>query len=650
MMAAAVVGTVVLPTPDPLHRAAVWGVVLLASFAGWGGLVARFAFPRQRADLGLRLAWGMAAMVGAGGGAMLVSLATRPTLLLAILVGVGAACRDAAARGGSAPVADAPGPRRRAAAALAFVAIAIPTTIQWYGGAAGTGLTVDDFAAYLVFPEKILATGTLIEPFSLHRLAAYGGQSLLHALTRIGTANALQMPVLDAGLCLAVVLALVLGARDARAPRALHAVPTVLVLTLPAVRANTTSLMSGVVFFLALYRTATWRGLDAAPRRAAVVLGMLAAAAATLRPTNLAPAALFLALLYAPAVLRARGTRDTAPRAGLAGAVIAFGAMAALVLPWALLSQRSSGTPLFPLLHGNYQVAYEDLTAAHPSIDRATFFWINLRHCHPVLPLPLFFLAAVATPWASTRGALTALACASAFGFAAVVYAFPLSDEFNLSRYYFPFAVATTFAVATHACALPRSEWRSGRLAIVVPAALALLATAVQVSGMSANSYQGYRRLVAAIRAAAREPSSLRERDAPYRALQASVPVGAPLLTMVDEPFWLDFRRNPIQVLDMPGHVSPPPGVPLADDEALVAYFAREGFRYLAFVRPTASSNLYRRDKWTRMIGPLAPPLWRKAAPRYLQLFDRLESLAASRVRLHDDGKMVVLDLAGRRR
>jgi hypothetical protein len=43
----------------------------------------------------------------------------------------------------------------------------------------------DDWIAYLMYPEKILATGTLIDPFSLRRVTALGGQSSLQALIMI---------------------------------------------------------------------------------------------------------------------------------------------------------------------------------------------------------------------------------------------------------------------------------------------------------------------------------------------------------------------------------------------------------------------------------------------------------------------------------
>ena len=442
LAAAAVLTTAVFPAFDPLNQAALWGLVLLVSFAGWGDLIGRLALPEQRADLGVRLAWGMAAVIALGGVACVASLATRPVLLGVIVAGI--ALQYRALRRGVGR--DALAPRRPAVTTLLLALVALLAGVQYYGGATGPALTPnDDWAVYLVYPEKILATGTLLEPFSVRRLAAYGGQSLLHALTLIGTAdvlqvplpnggsylatvpNVLQVPLLDMGICLVVVLALVIGERG-RARPGLWLLPVLLVLTMPNIRTNSTSLMSGVVFFLALFRPASAPACAARPRRGAAVLGLLAAAGATLRQSYIIPAAAFLAILYAPAVVGALRVRGAARWTRLAELAIAPAAMLLVLLPWMLLSYRSSGTALFPLFDGNYRPEYGRLTSGNPSIDRGAFLWLNIRHCYPVRSVPLFLLAALLIPWRHTRGALPALTYAALLGFLAVVWAFPLSD------------------------------------------------------------------------------------------------------------------------------------------------------------------------------------------------------------------------------
>jgi len=638
------VNTTLYPTAAQLSAAALWGLVLLMSFAGWGSLVAQLAYPRRRPDLGLRIAWGMAAVIAVGGVACLVGLATRAGLLVLVVTGLAyefRAMRDRRRREDAAPGAAG----RPSWAVFAVLAgCALLAGLQYCGAASGGNLMTDDYTAYLIFPQKILVEGTLIEPFSLRRLAAYGAQSLLHALTLIGASSPEQISLLDMGICLLAVLALVIG----RLPRTvgLWVLPVLFVLTLPDVRANSTSFTSGVVFFVALFRTASAAELAASPYRG-IVLGLLAAAAAALRQPYIVPAVAFLGLLAVPDLIGAL----RAPRAQrfrqLVGCAAAPAAMCVFLLPWALLSYRSSGTLLYPLFSGYYHDEYGALTAATSLAERWDFLWLNIRHHHPVRALPLFLLAAVLLPWRRTSGALPALAVAAVLGFVAIVWSFPLSDSISMSRYYSGFTVAATLAVTMQAGALRWGEWRRSLLQSAAPAVLVMAALVLQVPAVLETSYWQHVALVQRLRTAFTAPRPL-DAERHYRNLQARVPEGAPLLVMLDRPYWLDFARNPIDVIDLPGQVSPPPGMAFDDDEALVDYLAAQGYRYVAFVRSTASESQYGREGWLRMLGPPPSALWGKAAPFVLTLFDRLESLTASRILLYDDNDVVVLDLATR--
>ncbi len=629
--AAAFVSTAIVPLFADLHRGALWGFVILVSFAGWGSLLAELAFTGRPADLGLRLAWGLGVLVVVGGLVSLVSCATRPALLALVAVGLALEGRAIAWRQSSDT---RPGVRWSLASVLAFVFTATLAAVQYYGGATGPALSAnDDFVSYLVFPRQILATGTLVEPFSVRRLAAYGGQSFLHALMLAGSPYPLQAPLLEMGICLIVVIALLAGEASGRGRLVSWFVPALVVLTMPNVRYNSTSIMSGVVLFLALFRTATWPGFDLSSARGAAVVGLLAAAVAALRHSYIVPAATFVVLLYGMSGVRRP-------------AIAALAALVVFLLPWATLSYRSSGTPLYPLLQGYYRPEYGQLSSVNPDMDLPTWFWLNVRHCDPVRSLPLFLVAGLLLPGRRTRGALPALTIASLLGFIAIVFGFRHSNEWDMARYYFGFMVATTLAVTLHVCVSPPADWRGARARAA--AILVLVAVAMQIPLVARRSFQDYADLLGRIRRAGTLSATARQTARPYEALQATIPAGAPLFAMLDRPFWLDFRRNPVTVIDLPGQVAPPPGMPLDDDDALAAYLARQGFRYLAFVRSTSSESLYRRRGWMQMLAPTAPAYWKACAPFYLKAFDRFESLATSRKRLYDDGKMIALDLAAR--
>src|SRR5262249_36289178 len=123
-----------------------------------------------------------------------------------------------------------------------------------------------------------------------------------------------------------------------------------------------------------------------------------------------------------------------------------------------------------------------------------------------------------------------------------------------------------------------------------------------------------------------------------YAALQRAVPEGARLAVLLDDPWMLDYARNPIVNLDLPGCAGPAPGLPSFTDPAhWRSYFASLGIRYVAFVDPDHSAFLYRRDGWRgRMFGD--DELFQFIAAHVVDALDALVGLAGSaRVVFHDD-------------
>jgi hypothetical protein len=91
--------------------------------------------------------------------------------------------------------------------------------------------------------------------------------------------------------------------------------------------------------------------------------------------------------------------------------------------------------------------------------------------------------------------------------------------------------------------------------------------------------------------------------DEHYARLQASIPAGAKVMTMLDTAARLDFTRNDIAILDMPGWCSLAPGYPsFQGSEPIRRYLTGQGMRYLLFVRPDFSVALYRRDGWLQRL------------------------------------------------
>jgi hypothetical protein len=141
------------------------------------------------------------------------------------------------------------------------------------------------------------------------------------------------------------------------------------------------------------------------------------------------------------------------------------------------------------------------------------------------------------------------------------------------------------------------------------------------------------------------DPTARREQKR-YATMQASIPEGARVVVMLDDPAFLDFGRNSIANLDTPGFASPGTQLPtFRGAEPVRAYFVDHGYRYLAFVREDHSRYFFRRGFW----------LWRLFNDgEFFQLMsayelDAIESfaeLATTTKVLHDEDGLVVLDLA----
>src|SRR5688500_13776671 len=164
-----------------------WGFVLIVSWIGAGSLVRAVlrTRPQQHVDWGLLAGWGLAAHAAVGGALMLLGLAHRPVLFGLVLItavyqGVVWAIRP---RDAASPDPD---PARVSMRwRWVFVAlVALPLVLNYASQVsrrAGAWTDNDDYVAYLPFLQRIFDTGSLIEPFNMRRLAAYGGHSLLQA-------------------------------------------------------------------------------------------------------------------------------------------------------------------------------------------------------------------------------------------------------------------------------------------------------------------------------------------------------------------------------------------------------------------------------------------------------------------------------------
>ena len=131
------------------------------------------------------------------------------------------------------------------------------------------------------------------------------------------------------------------------------------------------------------------------------------------------------------------------------------------------------------------------------------------------------------------------------------------------------------------------------------------------------------------------------------QSLQASIPAGEPILARVDVPFLMDFKRNPIYVVDDPGMVSPPPGMPVNQGaEALAKYLLDLGIRFVVFSYDNEANFSY--QNYAYRLGPEQHPIRRTVASRIFDFNKSLQQLALTRRHHYDDGMAFALDLDDR--
>jgi hypothetical protein len=644
-----------------LAAATLWAAVVVVSFVGWGDAVAAWLLPTRRLDWGLRSAIGMAALVALGGVLQLFRLATTGPVVALTIVGLAAHVifrlrrraeilphvRQALAAARRAPVTTAAAVLLYAVVLYAFVGnLATPVANLW-----------DDLEAYFVFPKALLARGALEEPFSFRRLGALGGQSFLQSFLLVGTSVG-RLNGFDNGICLLTIFAMVRG--QARGRRGALLVPMFFVAFFVYRLHNVASALSGTVFFLALYRVLDGEWPPDRPdhgRATSILAALLGAGACTLRQNYIAAVAATLAAVYALRLLDHPTARRDHPRARRDVARAAGRTLACLCLalvPWWIVSWRSSGTFLFPVSVGNARADFGVLTPVSAATE-FQFLLFNAFYNVPVRSIALFVLAALCLDEGPRNRTLFGFVVGTGLGTLAIVHGFRTSDDVDsVSRYYMAFEVACVLAIMLKCLERVDGEAKPTPRSFIA-AGLVLVAVGIQVWDT--------RDAIAARFAdfAARVPAELGQRRPPddpadgyYRRVQASIPARATLLETLDEPFRLDFRRNRILVCDQPGGASPSPGLPIHGPvERYEQYFRDRSIRYIAYAVGPGSPE-YNMSRWRAELDKHDPPvrnghsrgtLLREMAPIYLDVYRAFDELARRHKRLFDDGVVRVLDL-----
>lgn len=635
---------------------AVWGLHVLASFVGWGDLVARALGLKGAPDAGLAAAWGMAGVLALGAVLNLGGLVSPGAVKLLLAIGTAHALVTFATRHDLWTRWMRPAGRWRLQAPVLAggLVLAAVAALQLLGSVYGTINDVqrfrpfdihDDLQAYLVFPEKLLDQGSLgPEPFEPRRMLNLGGQSFLQTLVTAAL-PVRQIHLLDGGIAAVMLLGLVWGwMRRERVPLPLGMLLALFAATVPHLeaRGNTSSVMTGGVVLLAWFLTVTHRRVKEAPMAARAALqALLIAAAASLKSTYIP----FVAVAFVALVILARP--EQARRERLREAALCVGLTALLLAPWMISVLWSSGTLLYPLLGRGFHATHYFPGFGNVSEGGALGWPEVLRMLIRQLGLVWVVLLLLVTLPRRRRREAQAFAVATAVSAVAIIFLVDATLNRSLGRYIFPLAQAGLLAVLG-TCLAARGagrRWPLERLAGLT-VALALL-----VGGNEA-AQRLLIRLVDNLAEARGEDGVATARDELVHAqLLASVPSGSPVLARLRLPFLLDFGAHRVFVMGFPGMASPPPGLPLFQGpEAVASYLRGTGVRYLACsIGPATGEGSLLNLSETEINQRYPKSRTRWAMLRYHQDFERtVRALLGSYHRVFDAGTEVVLDLGQR--
>jgi hypothetical protein len=626
-----------------------WGICILLSFIGWGGIINRVFFPKQGVDWGQKAAWGIAFSIFIGGMLNLAWLISRTTLL--IYLGAGFLCwllhiflvRHSIIN----PLHNYIRNFREDKLVAVGVLVIFSLVLVQYGGLVFTKHfnSHDDFQAYFVFPNKMLQTGSMgPDPFSERRIvSSLGGQVFLQTFV-LSACSERNLNIVDPGLGAITVIGLLLGYfRNKNIPKRVAVFTLIFFLFTPQPKANVTATVIPTALFISIFRTLDWEELRTNRLIAnASIIALLAAAICSLKSTLIPACGILLVASYIFHIVRSQIKGRAVYEAFLAMVLTGL-----FLLPWMIAMYQSSGTLLYPLLgkgyHGSVYGTFLTPTSGL-AISKATvgfaYHFLRPYVISLVLLSIITFRSSRARP--AARGAYESISIGAILGTIIVVIATGGIAE----RYYFSFVSAAVTILL--AAVLSDSEIRNGdRVAGYTSKCIAMSLAFIMI-GNSWDSFQErYRKFTQDIKAGISNIPMISDKEfLQYSKMQSSIPPGEVLLERLAKPFLLDFRRNTIFIADYPGGASMPPGMPFfKGPDALADYLISKSIRYVAY--SYASEAEFRFKDYESRLRYTSS--WVATEAKHTFDFqNNLEQLGKTRKRVYDDGDIFVLDLLSR--
>jgi hypothetical protein len=645
----------------------IWGFVLLFAFAGWGLGVRRIlkiSPAGDSPDWGQAVVLGMSLIIAIGGMLNCLHVMTAGVIWLLTIVGLALfvlESRHFIARSGWNHALGWPMTRFGMLVAVLCLAAYSSWVVLPYS-------PLDDAAhryrwtlnpwddlmgGYVTYPFRLLSEGSLgDDPFNdRSSISALGGLSVLQSFALLFL-PATFIHLIDPGMAiLATPLVLHgLGKRQGW-PSWLASALTIFSLALRHGQANASATTLPPLFLLSLCGLLEEVAIDGTVRKNALLaIALVAAAAMTLKQVLIPGTGLILVLfLMIDLIVRRDWARS------LVSGVVAASATVFLLAPWLISMNRAAGTPIYPMLGKGYRAnPMVDLPALAPFAD----IGLKMRDLFKDVIDPrtlIYVLLGALGIMAVSFGKLPVgrritylavlLGSTPALLLLAIVFS---NDEFI--RYGYPYMLLvflTSFALILGVA--EGREWLAGFIPggpwWVGGGLIMLAAGGWLYKGLSAVT--STRATYDALIGNAWNPDADR---ALYKELQASIPPGKRFFAFLPMAHLLDFKRNPVNVMDSNCAVSPPPGMPLRGaPEDVAAYFRSLGITRIAgrgtcWTPGGESQDPERLRGWSETFKGSRSWDYSVVYSHYL-MFKALKSLSASYETLHFASDLMVIDL-----
>jgi hypothetical protein len=508
----------------------------------------------------------------------------------------------------------------------------------------------DDYHAYFVFPQKMLQIGSLgSDPFSTRRLeSVLGGQSFLHTFS-LSLLDERSLYLIDPGCALVIMIGLIIGyCQQKELSKSSTLLIVLAFLLISREHVNTTSILIPVCLFFSLFRVFEWNKLKATNIQSnAAIVGLLAASLCALKSTLIPACIIFFTCSYFFYILGSQIKHTAIYEFCLASILLAV-----FILPWSISLYQSSGTLLFPIFgrgfHGSVYGGSVKLPSSEIFGEIFRFSALRLK-LYAILAIVYvltlfrirFFIVGIHKK-PIVREATLSINLSNVTG-AAIIAVSTGGSDVNRYSYSLLLVVFLILILVIMENIEPKMSNLNLRKRRFIGAVFLALLLAITSDGD--KKYEQYNKYLENIASALKNVPlvTLDEREK-YSKMLDSVPEGEIVLTRLDKPFLINFKKHTIWIADYPGGASLPPGMPsFKGEEALADYLVSQSIRYVAY--SYANEANFTRHVFEPTLIPSSYKWLINQALNALEFQDSLQKLGKTRKRIYDDGQNFVIDL-----